>query len=193
MEVSVSEGRITTTSVYVYYTPTATEDGVDNVIVTVVDNGDAPVTKKVSIQVRHLPADFVIAAKASNGKWYALPADITGSTSPTNGVLIEVDDDEDPTTVTSAPNNVKWGLRNVKLTRQTTDGLGHHLTFTERLSTATADNQKTLYNGSTTSIQAYAMWSGYATTNPEQYEWIATTTDMRDYVNRPERLHADKC
>ena len=182
LEVSVTSGSIGATNIYVYYTPIATEDGIENITVTATANNTAETTKRATVTARHLPANFVIAAKASNGKWYALPADITGSTSPTNGVLIEVDNNDDPTTATSAPNNVQWGLRNVKATRQTTNGLGHHLTFTERLSTATADNQKTLYNGSTTSIQAYAMWSGYATTNPEQYEWMPTTTDLKDYT-----------
>ena len=180
LDVAVTSGNVAATNIYVYYTPTATEDGIENVIITATDDGTAPVTKKASVQVRHLPADFVIAAKIGD-KWYALPADINSSSANTAGVLIEVDNASDPTAATAAPMNTKWGLRNVKTTRQTTNGLGDYLTFTER-ETATADNQKTLYNGSGTSIQTSAQWSNYAATNPEKYEWIPTTADFKDYT-----------
>ncbi len=180
LEVAVTSGNVAATNIYVYYTPTATEDGIENVIITATDDGDSPVTKKASVQVRHLPTDFVIAAKIGD-KWYALPADINSSSANTAGVLIEVDNAGDPTAATAAPKNAKWGLRNVKTTRQTTNGLGDYLTFTER-ETATADNQKTLYNGSGTGIQTNAQWSNYAATNPEKYEWIPTTADFKDYT-----------
>lgn len=180
LEVAVSSGNVAATDVYVYYTPTETEDGIENVIITATDNGTAPAETKAAVQVRHLPADFVIAAMIGD-KWYALPADINSSSANTTGVLIEVDNVGDPTAATAAPMNTKWGLRNVKTTRQTTNGLGDYLTFTER-ETATADNQKTLYNGSGTSIQTSAQWSNYAATNPEKYEWIPTTADFKDYT-----------
>ncbi|MBQ7531795.1 MAG: InlB B-repeat-containing protein [Paludibacteraceae bacterium] len=185
LEVSVTSESVAATNIYVYYTPTATSDGTENIIVTASATTSSSVEVKrttSSVYARHLPANFVIAAQASSGKWYALPADITSSSSSTAGVLIEVDDDDDPTSVTSAPENTQWGLRNVQSARQTTNGLGHHMTFTERLTTATANSQKTLYNGSGTGVQAYAKWSGYASTNPEQYEWVPTTTDLKDYT-----------
>lgn len=184
LEVTVTSGSAEE-NIYVYYTPGVgdTSDGIDNIIITATDNGTEPAETKANVSIRHLPADFVIAAKASNGKWYALPADITSSKSLTDGVLIEVDDTTDPTTATAAPNNTKWGLRNVKSTpRLSTAGVADHLVFTERLTTATADNQKTLYNGSGTSIQVYAQWSGYAATNPDKYEWIVTESDLKDYT-----------
>ena len=180
LDVAVTSGNVAATNIYVYYTPTATEDGIENVIITATDNGTAPAETKAAVQVRHLPADFVIAAKIGD-KWYALPADINSSSANTAGVLIEVDNASDPTAATAAPMNTKWGLRNVKTTRQTTNGLGDYLTFTER-ETATADNQKTLYNGSGTNIQTNAQWSNYAATNPEKYEWIPTTADFKDYT-----------
>lgn len=182
--VDVTSGSASAT-IYVYYTPTATEDGLENIIVTAqayTTNTPKDVQTTGTVHARHLPADFVIAAKASNGKWYALPADITSSKSLTDGVLIEVDNANDPTEATAAPNNTKWGLRNVKSGRQTGSGVGDNLVFTERLTTATPNDQKTLYNGSGTSIQVYAQYSGYDGSNPAKYEWVVTESNLKDYT-----------
>ncbi len=185
LSLSLTDGSLAATTIYVYYTPTATEDGLENIIVTAkAYNSTTPKDMQTTgtVQARHLPADFVIAAKASNGKWYALPADITSSKSLTDGVLIEVDNANDPTEATAAPNNTKWGLRNVKSGRQTGSGVGDNLVFTERLTTATPNDQKTLYNGSGTSIQVYAQYSGYDGSNPAKYEWVVTESNLKDYT-----------
>ncbi len=182
LDVAVTSGNVEATNIYVYYTPTATEDGIENVIITATDNGDAPAETKAVVQVRHLPADFVIAAKWGD-KWYALPNTCTSSGSSTTGVLIEVDDDDEPTEATSAPDNTKWGLRQTKQPKRITDGgYADRLTFTERGTTSTADNQQTLYNYNSANVYTYAQWSNYANTNPERYEWIPVTTDFGDYT-----------
>ena len=131
------------------------------------------------VTARCLPDNFVIASKIGNF-WYALPANITSSSSNTSGIPIAVDNVADPSTATGPADLLDYGLRNVASGRYAANG--SNLVFTERLTTATADNQKTLYNGSTTSIQVDAMYKGYHNTNPTKYEWIAATSDLKDYT-----------
>ena len=171
-------------SIYVTYTPAADAltDGIESAIITVSDGAGTPTTASTSagdVQGRHLPTDFVIAAKIGNN-WYALPADCSTSTSSTAGVLIEVDNTNDPTRATGAPMNTKYGLQPVRQDR--VGSYGNRLVFTEHLSTAETDDQKTLYNGETTSIQVNAKYKYYADTNAEKYEWIPTTSDLKDYT-----------
>ena len=183
VNISVVSDKVGVTPIYVEYTPTIAADGIEEATITVSD-GASPTpttatTKTGDVQGRHVPANFVIAAKWGN-KWYALPANCTESTSSTTGVLIEVDNASDPTRATAAPSYTKWGLQTVRPSRKAE--YGTRLVFTEQLTTATAENQKTLYNGSTTSIQANAMYKNYMGDATEKYEWIPTTTDLKDYV-----------
>ena len=182
VNIPVESNKVGVTPIYVEYTPTATEDGIEETTITVSDGDVTPTevsTESGDVQGRHVPANFVIAAKWGD-KWYALPANCTESTSSTTGVLIEVDNASDPTRATAAPSYTKWGLQTVRPSRKAE--YGTRLVFTEQLTTATADNQKTLYNGSTTSIQANAMYQYYMGDATEKYEWIPTTTDLKDYV-----------
>ena len=174
-----STGSITNKEIVVAYAPTAY---VDETLLTPdirvnVDGNN--VAFQNLVKVRCLPDNFVIAAKLGN-YWYALPADITTSSSNTSGILIDVDDASDPTIAYGPSNKLKYGLRNVASSRLASNGT--NLVFTERLSTSTADNQKTLYNGSSTSIQVNAQYSGYHGTNPTKYEWVPSTSDLKDYT-----------
>lgn len=182
VNIPVVSNKVGVTPIYVEYTPTATEDGIEETTITVSDGDVTPTevsTESGDVQGRHVPANFVIAAKWGD-KWYALPANCTESTSSTTGVLIEVDNASDPTRATAAPSYTKWGLQTVRPSRKAE--YGTRLVFTEQLTTATADDQKTLYNGSTTSIQANAMYKNYMDVAAEKYEWIPTTTDLKDYI-----------
>lgn len=182
VNIPVVSNKVGVTPIYVEYTPTETTDGIEEATITVSDGDVTPTevsTESGDVQGRHVPANFVIAAKWGN-KWYALPANCTESTSSTTGVLIEVDNALDPTRATAAPSYTKWGLQTVRPSRK--ENYGTRLVFTEQLTTATADDQKTLYNGSTTSIQANAMYKNYMDVAAEKYEWIPTTTDLKDYV-----------
>ncbi len=95
---------------YVYYTPASgdTEDGLDqftNLKASV--TGAKPKSSNIlddkTVIGRHLPADFVIAAKRK-GKWYALPADMTtGTPSP---VEIAVNDADNPSMAYTATTNM---------------------------------------------------------------------------------------
>lgn len=162
------------------FTPSdySTTQGItDNATFRFKDEASGTLSAPVTISGRSLPQNFVIAAKWGDN-WYALPANCTESTSSTAGILIDVDDSNDPTSA-SAPNYTKYALRSVASTRYVANG--SNITFVEKLTTE-PEKEYTLYNGSTTSIQVNAQWSNYTTANPERYEWIPTTSDYKDYT-----------
>lgn len=130
------------------------------------------------ITARCLPDNFVIVSKWGDN-WYALTANC-GSSGTYPGIAVAVDNVSDPTQATFAPTETKWGMREVASGRYAANGA--NLVFTERLTTATANSQKTLYNGSTTNIQVWNPWSTYANTNPERYEWTPSSTNLKDYT-----------
>ncbi len=170
-------------NVKVYYEPTTDGDGqtINSSVLTASQTGGTNAEKIsqtfAAIQGRNMPANFVIAAKW-DGHWYALPANCTSSLSSTEGLLIEVNDVENPTMATSAPASAKYGLREVIPSRQTDYGQG--IVFTERF--AEGDKQFALYNGSNANIQVNAQYTNYAQTNPDKYEWIPSTSDFNDYT-----------
>ena len=93
---------------YIYYTPGAgdTSDGLDELTgITISVEGAKPKTVNLTQDIigRHLPADFVIAAKR-NGKWYAIPSNMTMAES-TTPVEIAVDDANNPTIAYTATTN----------------------------------------------------------------------------------------
>lgn len=174
-----TSGDLVATPIYVAYAPSSYEsETFANPVITVSCDG---VNKRFEglVTARCLPDNFVIASKIGNF-WYALPANCTTSSSSTAGIPIEVDNISNPTTATGPANVLKYGLRNVASGRYAANG--SNLVFTERLTTETADNQKTLYNGTTTSIQVYDQYTNYAATNPTKFEWIPTTSDLKDYT-----------
>ena len=102
-----ADGSINTVA-YIYYTPGEedTNDGLDELSsIKVAVEGAKPlqIVHEATVKGRHLPANFVIAAK-SGGTWYALPANMAvGTPSP---VEIVVDNITSPTMVLSADANV---------------------------------------------------------------------------------------
>ena len=183
VSLSLTDGKLAATTIYVYYTPTATEDGLENIIVTAkAYNGSSPKDLQTTgtVHCRHIPADFVIAAKWE-GKWYALPNTCTFDGSSTAGVLITVDNDNDPTSATYAPSTTKWGLRKTKAGSRTDGSYNDRLVFTER-ATATANSQQALYNYNSAEVYTNATYTNYNNTNPERYEWIPVTSDFKDYT-----------
>ena len=107
-------GDLAETEVYVFYTPDAEddEDGLDvaSKVTISVEGGGAATSNDLygtkSVIGRHLPANFVIAAK-NGDNWYALPAgmgqgDAAGTRAP---VQITVDDDDDPTIASTSDAN----------------------------------------------------------------------------------------
>ncbi len=86
-EVETNASGTVDEEVYIFYQPTATTDGRDEVTslkAYVERKGDgsgkpkAVVNEERTINGRHLPAQFIIAAKAGD-YWYALPADMVSS------------------------------------------------------------------------------------------------------------------
>lgn len=177
-------------TIAVHYTPDATTDGTEIANITLTASHGNRATTTFQVTGRHLPENFVIAAKWGEN-WYVLPADIS-SESITEGLLIEVDDPSNPTKALAAPNTTKYGLKSVYTTSGVLDRYkeqGENLVFVENIT----GNNKTLYNAggdaqnsTNTNIQVYAQYktatSGYYETNPERYEWTPTTTDLKDYT-----------
>ena len=183
VSLSLTEGNLAATTIYVYYNPSATEDGIENIVVTAkAYNNTSPKDLQTTgtVHARHLPADFVIAAKWE-GKWYALPNTCTFDGSSTAGVLITVDNDNDPTAATYAPSSTKWGLRKTKAGSRTDGSHNDRMVFTER-ATATANNQMTLYNFNSADVYANATYANYNNTNPTRYEWTPVSSDFKDYT-----------
>lgn len=184
---NVSEGEH---AIAVHYTPTATTDGTETANITLTASHGNRATTTFQVTGRHLPENFVIAAKWGEN-WYVLPADMT-SESITEGLLIEVNEPSDPTKALAAPNTTKYGLKSVYTSNSTADRYadnGEKFVFVENIT----GNHKTLYNGggdaqnsTNTNIQVYAQYKtetgGYYETNPERYEWIPTTTNLKDYT-----------
>ena len=148
---------------------------------------------------RCLPENFVIAAKWGEN-WYVLPADMSSETTA-EGLLIEVDNPADPTKAIAAPNTTKYSLKSVHTSNQSADRFadyGERLVFVENVEEATPVAYKTLYNGggnsgsNKTNIQVYAQYSGYQTTNPDRYEWVPTTTDLKDYTLTSAHVFTDE-
>ena len=97
---------------YIFYTPAAesTGDGLDKMAGISVSVGGAK-PKQVSLTQeiigRHLPTDFVIAAK-KDGKWWALPSDMASTTNPKPSE-IAVNDINNPSVAYTDASN-KYGL-----------------------------------------------------------------------------------
>ena len=183
-------------TIAVHYKPAddATSDDTEIANITLTASHGNRATATFQVTGRHLPENFVIAAKWGDN-WYVLPADMN-SESITEGLLIEVDDPADPTKAKAAPNTTKYGLKSVYTSNGSQDRYannGERLVFVENVDETTPVANQTLYNAggdaqnsTNTNIQVYAQYktatSGYYESNPNRYEWIPTTTDLKDYI-----------
>lgn len=183
VSLTLTSGNLAATTIYVYYNPSATEDGLENIVVTAKaynNTTDKKFQTTGTVHARHLPANFVIAAKWGD-LWYALPNTCTSDGSSTTGVVITVDNDNDPTAATAAPSTAKWGLRKTKAGSRVDGSHNDRMVFTER-ATATANNQQALYNYNSADVYANATYENYNNTNPTRYEWIPVSSDFKDYT-----------
>ena len=116
-EVTTTASGTVDEEVYIFYQPTATTDGRDLVtsVKAYVEKASASnnkpkavVNEKRTINGRHLPSQFIIAAK-SGGVWYALPADasVTGAQM---GYTFTPDNATTPTKATVAPSNASYAI-----------------------------------------------------------------------------------
>ena len=185
-----ANGKLALTTVYVHYKPAALPTSnldIQTVAITATTGTEGQpdyATATTTATVRNLPIDFVIAAKW-DGHWYALPANCTSSQSPTEGLLIEVDNIDNPQMAIAAPASAKFGLKSVYTSNSTADRYadnGESLVFVENVTEETPVANQTLYNGSDANIQVNAQYSNYTQTNSDKYEWIPTTSDFNEYT-----------
>ncbi len=96
-----------TGGIVVKYTPT-NSNATENIKVKLraeYNTGKNVVLDSFVVHARSLPEKFVITAKGTDGKWYALPADMSGSNAqPANGQLV-VNNAANPTEATVTPCN----------------------------------------------------------------------------------------
>ena len=198
--VTKNDVAIGESNIEVHYKPTVyvdAENQEETATITLTTSNGATTTFNVT--GRCLPESFVIAAKWGDN-WYVLPADMSSETTA-EGLLIEVDNPADPTKAIAAPNTTKYSLKSVHTSNQSADRFadyGERLVFVENVEEATPVAYKTLYNGggnsgsNKTNIQVYAQYSGYQTTNPDRYEWVPTTTDLKDYTLTSAHVFTDE-
>ena len=167
--------------VYVYYQPTETSDGRDNVTSVkayVERKGDgsgkpkAVINDERPINGRHLPEQFIIAAKVGD-YWYALPADMLAS-SAHGGYSFTPNNASAPTQATVAPATAIYNLY----------GFAAAGTYDRGFVRFAGDlNDKALWsNKSNASIgisNKAAIGGGSA--KGEQYEWRLTNTGADTY------------
>ena len=166
-----------TYSIVVNYTPTQAGDGVETANITL-ESTDISATATFQVKGRHLPENFVIAAKAGN-EYVALTANVSNAKTQL-AVPIKVDNKENPTKATVALNTTQYQLLGLKTNnRYTANGTAVHFysTKTEKvLSASTGSNTKTSLNTDANHQNAET------SDNAPFYEWQLVTTDLVHYT-----------
>ena len=164
-------------SIVVNYTPTQAVDGVETANITLAST-DISATATFQVKGRHLPQNFVIAAKAGN-EYVALTANVSNAKTQL-AVPIKVDNKENPTKATVALNTTQYQLLGLKTNnRYTANGTAVHFysTKTEKvLSASTGSNTKTSLNTDANHQNAET------SDNAPFYEWQLVTTDLVHYT-----------
>lgn len=162
-----------TGGIVVKYTPT-NSNATENIKVKLraeYNTGNDVVLDSFMVHARSLPEKFVITAKGTDGKWYALPADMSGSsTQPANGQLV-VDDTANPTKATITPCNTIY-----KFDGQKGGGDLRYVRFVgldgKYLWAATTGNPGIQDTGSESA----------ATADNKPYNWLLTSADNVTYT-----------
>lgn len=134
-----SYGKVNT-DFYVFYTPTSgdTSDGLDEITKIYVSVSGEPRTATIDtkrIIGRHLPADFVIAAK-KDGKWWVMPSNMASTTNPTP-VEIAVNDATNPS-IAYTLSNTYYGLAG-PTAANISGGNGQYIRFAMSINDGTLD------------------------------------------------------
>lgn len=178
--VTVPAGGNVNMPIYVHYKPSVNTDGIETVNVTVSASAHTLLTSEVKIHCRHLPDQFVIAAKVGT-QWYALPANLNGADNPL-ATPITVNE---ATMVAEAPNNCAYMMWPVKTTNGSGDryeAVGEEVRFS-----AVNNGNKALWasdaTGTHTTINNSAVIEtiGSDVKNP-YYEWAISTSDLKVYT-----------
>lgn len=179
-EVATNSSGVVDEEVYIFYQPTTTTDGRDvatSVKAYVERKGDgsgkpkAVVNDERTINGRHLPSQFIIAAK-SGGVWYALPSDasVTGAQM---GYTFTANNTTTPTKATVAPQTALYSIYAPRA-----DG-----TNKSYVRFASTNDGKTLWSNNSTSkigIKDNAAVDG-PSSKGDQYEWRLENTSADSY------------
>ena len=172
---NINEGNHT---VVIEYTPTVTTDGIETATITLQASAGNNAVASFQVKGRHLPENFVIAAKAGN-EYVALTANVSNAKTQL-AVPIKVDNKENPTKATVALNTTQYQLLGLKTNnRYTANGTAVHFysTKTEKvLSASTGNNTKTSLNTDANHQNAET------SDNAPFYEWQLVTTDLVHYT-----------
>ena len=168
--------------VYIFYQPTATSDGRDvatSLTASVARKGDGSgkpatvVNSARSINGRHLPSQFIIAAKAGD-YWYALPADMLSSSAHA-GYSFTPNNATTPTEATVAPEAALYNLYGYATSAGVCDSSFVRL--------AGDNNHKTLWSNKSNSSVGIRDYATISASSPkgDQYEWRLTNTGADTY------------
>ena len=164
-------------TIAVHYKPTATTDGTEIANITLTASHGNRATTTFQVTGRHLPENFVIAAKAGN-EWVALTAKVSNGTQV--AVPIIVDNKATPTKASVALNTTQYQLLGLKTNnRYTANGTAVHLYSTQRqkvLNASTATGTKTYLNTDATQENAEV------SQNALFYEWKLVSKDLVHYT-----------
>ena len=164
-------------SIVVNYTPTQDGDGVETANITLAST-DISARATFQVKGRHLPKNFVIAAKEGN-KWVALTADVETRTTQ-KAEPIAVDNQTTPTKATMASDKVQYQLMALETaSRYAANGDAVHLysTITEKvLNPYAKSTTKVDLNTGNTHEEAMN------TDNALFYEWQLVSEDLVHYT-----------
>lgn len=162
--------------VTIHYTPTAATDGIETATITLQASAGNNATTTFQVKGRHLPKNFVIAAKEGD-EWVALTAAIESRTTQ-KALPIAVDNQTTPTKATMASNKALYNLLALD-TRYTANGTAVHLYSTI--------NNKVLnpYAGSSTKTDLNTGSNHDNAQDNEKapfYEWNLVSEDLMHYT-----------
>lgn len=163
-------------SIVVNYTPTQPGDGVETANITLAST-DISATATFQVKGRHLPSEFVIAAKEGN-EWVALTAAVEERTTQ-KALPIAVDNSITPTKATVASRTALYQIQALE-SRYTANGTAIHLHSTQTskvLNPYASSKTKNDLNTAKTHAEAEKQ-SNYVLF----YEWNLVSTDLVHYT-----------
>ncbi len=130
----------------------------------------ADVTRQITVNGRSLPDEFVIVSESA-GKWYALPANMTGGAGTYQGVEVQLNSSH--TQVPTAVSTVIYSHLAVAASRYETSGY---------LSRLVGNDNKCLWGSKSTNSTDIQNYAQLGNSNGEQYEWLLSTTNGNVYT-----------
>ena len=197
--VTTDVNGVISTNAYIFYTPDAgdTSDGLDKLTgITVSVGGAKPKTVVLTQDIigRHLPADFVIAAKY-NKKWYALPSNMASTTNPKPSE-IAVNDINNPSVAYTATSNI-YGLEGPTTSgsgNNISTGNGQYIRLTMSIDDGTLDPHAAPLFGSATGTRTIGKSGNkQASSHLSEGWWWALTQTNTSISNPQDAKYTIKC